>query len=304
MELIVYMDLVFLVSVVMDFIILFIMKELLHETAAMLRLSLAAIIASFGSCILIMFSIPVAFRFICLYGIVSTVILKIAFSIKNKKDYIIKLFTFFGVAFFVDGFLDFFRNHLSMERYYGALLQGTIFERISVIRLIAGIGCLIVCYPIVAFLVCLVKEKVLLLRNVKMVHHGLQIKATALLDTGNMLFDPLSGEPVIIAEFSLVRKLFTPKQQLKLVSYMEMNRAMQEGYKYNELSEEEPVRFRMIPFHSVGKESGMLVAVRLDLIMIGEQSGWKRREKVLIGLYPGRLSAKESYQVILHSDLI
>ena len=61
---------------------------------------------------------------------------------------------------------------------------------------------------------------------------------------------------------------------------------------------------RMIPFHSVGEEEGLLVAVRLDSIVIGEQSGLKRRENVLIGLYPGKLSAKETYQVILHNSLI
>ena len=144
----------------------------------------------------------------------------------------------------------------------------------------------------------------MLLRKVRIENRGKQVKGTGLLDTGNMLFDPLSGEPVVIAEFSLVRKLFTPKQQLMLATYMKMNRVMQEGPQLTEESEETPMMIRMIPFHSVGEEEGLLVAVRLDSIVIGEQSGLKRRENVLIGLYPGKLSANGTYQVILHNSLI
>lgn len=304
MHLVVYIDLIFFVDVVMDFIVLFIMKELLRETTTVQKISIAAIIASVGSCIVIVFPLPAVLRFLFLYGIVSALALKVAFSIKDIKDFIIKLLAFFGIAFFVDGFFDFMYSHLSMERFYKALLHDTIFEKCAVINLIAGIGCMILCYPLISFALNLVREKFMFLRKVRIENHGKQVKGTGLLDTGNMLFDPLSGEPVVIAEFSLVRKLFTPKQQLMLATYMKMNRVMQEGPQLTEESEETPMMIRMIPFHSVGEEEGLLVAVRLDSIVIGEQSGLKRRENVLIGLYPGKLSAKETYQVILHNSLI
>ncbi len=288
----------------MDFVVLFIMKELLREVTTVQRLSIAALIASAGSCLVIIMPLPTFLRVIILYGVVSAVVIKVAFPIKNGKDYVIKLASFFGVAFFVDGFLNFLNQQLAMERYFESLVQNTPFEKITIVNLIAGVGVLLLCYPIIVALSGYVREKVLLLRRIKFVNQGKTVHAIGLLDTGNMLFDPITGEPVVVAEFSLIRNLFTPKQQLMLVTYMKMGRVSQKGLQQVGESEELFTKIHMIPFHSVGKEEGILVAVRLDSIEVGEQSGLKRGENVLVGLYPGKLSAKETYQVILHNSLL
>lgn len=304
MHLVIYIDLIFFVNVVMDFIVLFIMKELLRENTTLQRLSIASVIASLGSCIVIVIPMPAVIRFLFLYGIISTLVLKTGFSITGVRDYIIKLFAFFGVAFFVDGFLNFVYYRLQMEKYYRSLLSNTVFEKFSVIHLIAGIGGFILLYPFLAFAVNQVREHIMLLHRVQVMNQGKTVKGVGLLDTGNMLFDPVSGEPVVIAEFSWIREIFTLKQQMMLASYMKMNRVTQEGSQQTEESKETPMMIHMIPFHSVGEEEGLLVAVRLDSISIGDQSGLKRRENVLIGLYPGKLSGKKAYQVILHNSLV
>ena len=300
----VFIDLIFFVTAVMDFIVLFIMKELLREVTTVQRLSIAAFIASAGSCLVLVLPLPAFMRVLILYGGVSIATLEIAFSIKSGKDYMIKAVSFFGVAFFVDGFLNFLDQQFAMKRYLESLVQGTPFEKVKIINLIVGIGGLLICYPVIAALIGYIRENVLLLRRIKLVNEGKAVKATGLLDTGNMLFDPFTGEPVVIAEFSLIRNLFTPEQQLMLAAYIKMNRALQKDSQQEDESEELFNKIHMIPFHSVGKEEGLLVAVRLDFIEIGEQSGAKRRENVLVGLYPGKLSAKETYRVILHSSII
>lgn len=287
----------------MDFVVLFIMKELMKERTTVGKLSIAAIIASFGSCIAIVFQMPAFLKFIFLYGLISALALRTAFCIKDWKDYLRKIFAFFGVAFFIDGFLNFMYYRLEIERYYQKMFAGTILERISVIYLITGIGGIILLYPIFLFFVNQIRENTLFLCHVQLKNKGKEITGTGLFDTGNRLFDPLSGEPVIIAEFEWVKELFTASEQMMLASYMHIYQVSHEGPQQIEELEEEPIMIRMIPFHSVGKEQGMLVAVRLDSIWIGEQSGLKRRENVLIGLYPGRLSARETYQVILHNSM-
>lgn len=302
MHLVVYIDLIFLINVVMDFIILFIMKELLHETTTLQRISIASVTASFGSCVAIVIHLPVILRFLLLYGLVSIIVLHIAFTMKGIRDYVIKMVSFFGVAFFLDGFVHFMYYRLEMEQYFKSLLCNTGLNAISLIYLIAAIGGVILVYPFAALIVNQIRENILLLRKVELRNHDKTIKGTGLMDTGNMLFDPISGEPVIIAEFSWVRELFTVKEQLKLASYMKMNHVRNEGLQPAEGSEEQPMRIRMIPFHSVGEEEGMLVAVRLDSILIGKQSELERRENVLIGLYPGTLSARKTYQLILHNN--
>lgn len=302
MHLVVYIDLIFLVNVVMDFVILFIMKELLKEQTTLQRLSIAAVIAALGSCVAIVFHWKVLLRFLFVYVFTSVIVLRIAFQIKDAKEFIGKLLAFFGIAFFVDGFLNFLYYRVNVEHYYKEVFAGTVFSKVSVIYLIACLGCLILLYPLIAFVVWQIREKILLLRKVELENQGRKVKGIGFMDTGNMLFDPLSGEPVIIAEFCWVKELFSVEQQLALASYMKMNQAVKEGTQ-TDTSLNLPVKIRMIPYRSVGNEDGLLVAVRLDSILIGEQSGLKRRENVLIGLYPGRLSAKKEYQVILHNSL-
>lgn len=298
MHLVVYIDLIFFVNVVMDFVVLFIMKELLKEQTTLRRLSIAAVIAALGGCIAIVFHCPVILRFLFLYVFTSAIVLRIAFRIKDAKEFIGKLLAFFGIAFFVDGFLNFLYYRVNIEKYYKEAFAGTVFGAVSVIYLIACLGCLILVYPLIAFVVVQIREKILLLRKVQLENQGRKVKGIGLMDTGNLLFDPLSGEPVIIAEFCWVKELFSVEQQLALVSYMKMSQVVKEGPQTDL-----PVKIRMIPYHSVGNEEGLLVAVRLDSILIGEQSGLKRWENVLVGLYPGRLSAKKEYQVILHNGL-
>jgi len=259
--------------------------------------------ASFGSCITIVFQMPVFLKFIILYGLVSGLTLQIAFGIKSWKDYLNKILVFFGIAFFIDGFLNFIYCHLDIEQYYKKTFSGTFLEQVSVIYFIAGIGGIILVSPIILFLVSQIRENALFLCYVKLKNRGKEITGTGLLDTGNRLFDPLSGEPVILAEFEWVKELFTVSEQRMLASYMNFSQVPHEGPRQMGELEGEPIMIRMIPFHSVGREQGMLVAVRLDSIWIGEQSGLKRRENVLIGLYPGRVSAREMYQVILHNSL-
>lgn len=288
----------------MDFIVLFIMKELLKEHTTIQRISIASIIASFGGCIAIVLKMPTLVKFLFLYLGIHTLVLWIAFGFKDWRAYVIKVIAFFGIAFFVDGFLNFMYYRLDMEKYYRQLCSGTILEKVSILHLIACIGGIILLYPIFTAILHSVRENVLLLHHIKITNKGRQLEGIGLLDTGNMLFDPLSGEPVLIAEYEWMKGLFTVNQQKMLLSYMNMNQVSQEGPQQTEEEEETPIMIRMIPFHSVGKEEGMLVAVRLDSIVIGEESGLKRRENVLMGLYPGRLSAKRKYQVILHNEMI
>lgn len=288
----------------MDFIILFILKELLRETTTLQRLSIASVAASLGSCVTIIIHLPVILRFLFLYVLVSIIVLNIAFTMKGIRDYVIKIFAFFGVAFFLDGFINFVYYRLKMEQYYKSLLANTRFEHVSVIYLVAAVGCLIFMYTLIHILVTQGKENILLLKKVELRNKDKSIKGIGLMDTGNMLYDPISGEPVVIAEFSWVRELFTVNEQLKLAAYMKVNQVKQEGLRQTKETKEQSMKIRMIPFHSVGEEEGMLVAVRLDSILIGQQSELKRRENVLIGLYPGTLSARKAYQIILHSKIV
>lgn len=76
----------------------------------------------------------------------------------------------------------------------------------------------------------------------------------ALRDTGNVLRDPVSGQPVLVADSEAVKRLLPALQTEHCQNPVE-------GMQW--LSAEYPsLRFRLVPYRSVGVDHGMLLAVR------------------------------------------
>ena len=97
------------------------------------------------------------------------------------------------------------------------------------------------------------------------------VKARALIDTGNHLTEPVSGKPVSILAGDAGRELLESAQGCLLV-----------------------------PYRSVGKDGGLLPAVRADRMEI-QGSGWKQTvERPLIAVSARPLSREDSYQMLLN----
>ena len=113
---------------------------------------------------------------------------------------------------------------------------------------------------------------------------------TALRDTGNSLFDPISGCAVAVAEASALIPIFPPEAAEALLS-PDPSKAVESlsalpGYES---------RFRLIPYSAVGTSYGLLAAFRPDFVEIGgaEQKG------LLIALAPSHLSEGGEYSAII-----
>lgn len=98
---------------------------------------------------------------------------------------------------------------------------------------------------------------------------------TGIVDTGNMLQEPLTGKAVSIVEKSAVLPLLGENWQQKKGFYL-------------------------IPYHSIGTEKGWLQAVKMDRMEI--QTGKKRSciEQPILAIYEGNLGVQKNYQIILH----
>lgn len=91
---------------------------------------------------------------------------------------------------------------------------------------------------------------------------GGHICFSVLRDTGNSLYDPVSGLPVCIAEAETAAALF-PAEFLSCFS------AADPVEMFAELSGRGFCRFRLIPYSSVGNPGGLLPAFRPDRLIIG-----------------------------------
>lgn len=104
---------------------------------------------------------------------------------------------------------------------------------------------------------------------------GRQIDCRGLMDSGNSLREPITGRPVVIVEKELLSR---------------------HGIG-------EPKKYFAIPYHAIGTQNGILKGVLADELEIPEQRGEKRWQKVMLGIYEGKISRQDEYQVILHPKL-
>ncbi len=114
-------------------------------------------------------------------------------------------------------------------------------------------------------------------RRVRLYYQGNEAAGNALWDTGNRLQEPFTGEPVMLGERKFLSRLW------------------KKG--------EEPV-LRIIPFHSVGRETGLLHVFQADYIEVEKENEWCRVENPWVAICDYYLSADGEYEMILHPDML
>lgn len=96
-----------------------------------------------------------------------------------------------------------------------------------------------------------------------------------IIDTGNGLYDPISNQPVSILDRRAARDF---------------------------LGNEKMTQIKYIPYHSIGKQEGVLMAVKIDKMYIYGEKEYFIKEP-LIGISNETISAEDDYQMILHPNL-
>ena len=66
---------------------------------------------------------------------------------------------------------------------------------------------------------------------------------------------------------------------------------------------EKPV-MRIIPFHSIGKESGLLHAFQAESLEVEKEGHWERISKPWVAVCDKYVSVDGEYEVILHPDML
>ena len=116
------------------------------------------------------------------------------------------------------------------------------------------------------------------------------VDLTALVDTGNTLTDPVSGRPVVVAEGERAAPLFPWEHRPGPADLRDPAAAMTRLGTGAWRS-----RFRLLPYRSVGVERGLLLAVKAD----GLELNGKERGSLLIALSPTPVSDGGGYQALI-----
>lgn len=298
MKPVVYVDVLFLFNFVINYLLLLTTKKLCKNPSKPWRLSLGAFTGSVYA--VLMFFPSLAIYYTVLAKLVfSSILILISLRITKWKEFMRTLLIFYAVNFLYAGAAFGLFYFTDFGSTIGAVVSNGIFYidlPLGMVLLTSACAYLLIwlCNRIYATKMARCGKYY----DICIRFHGNQANLHALLDTGNSLTDPLTGKPVIVAEFSSIRQLFG--EDITEIFSRHQNDEM--GLVSVMLGQEHAsTNFRLIPFSALGKENGLLLAFVPDGVdVLTEELTVK---DVLIGVYNNKLSKNEEYRALLHPGL-
>lgn len=269
-----YIDVLFFINFTMDFLILSIVRRGFKYRLILWRMILGAILGAVWAVFAAAFPfLPLWLEMVITYLVVSTLMVMTAFDVKRPKEIGKAVGALYLVTVVVAGIMDALYQHTKAGYYIEQILRGNGQKAIPFYRLIflaAGtyFGIRYILWRIPGIL----KGKSNFY-EVTMHYRGKEKKVTALLDTGNRLYEPVSRRPVHVVTYEAVRELC---ESVTEVVY--------------------------IPFGSVGKSSGVMPGIFLDEMEVRQGEEVKVIERPLVAVCKRALSGNGEYQMLLHEE--
>ena len=294
----IYLDVVLIENLCMNYIILFATSYILKMKRRHFRIILSALLGSIYS-ILSYMQIMEVYSNIFVKIIISIVMIYIAYLPKNIKEMFKELVFFYLTSFAFGGcafaLLYFIKPEEILMR--NGVLIGTYPLKVALLGGIIGFVILSISFHILRTKIN--KRNIFCKLRINIDKKTIQVNA--LIDTGNMLREPITNTPVVIIEKDRLYNVL-PKTILQNINNII------EGKMPEELYKEENIKyiskFRVIPFKSLGKENGLLLGIKSDSLIINRDKDEILIRDAIIGISEHKLSKKEQYSALIGLDLI
>ncbi len=261
----VYIDSIFLLNLVMDLYLLMLTAKMLGKTATYLRIFAGSITGAAGYCIVLCIpGIPYAVKVVL--GMIPTglLMIKIACCTKGIRELLRATGYLYLFSFFLGGFILFLKGKLPVFRKY---------ESSILLLLFWGFAGYAICNRGIARYR---EKRKNCFCNVSLIGDTGPIEVRALIDTGNGLVEPVSRKPVAILDEEVWNHMKLWKR---------------------------PEKYKMIPYHSIGRDRGLLEGYVIDSMEVKGETQNKQYENVVVAIFKGNVSGKGGYQMILPPGL-
>lgn len=294
----IYLDIVFLENVIMNYIIIFATGVVIKTQIKHLNIIIASTIGAAYTIVMYLNILPIYSNFF-MKILLSLVIVYIGLKPKNIKAFCKNLVMFYLVSFVFGGCVFALMYFVKPQL---ASIKNGVFVGVYPIK-IALLGG-IVSFVILQICFKMVKNKLTkkdMIYEIEIIIDKKSVKLNGLLDTGNLLKDPITGNPVIIVEHNKLYKII-PAEVLDNIQKII-------GGDTDELIKNEKFktvisRFRVIPFFSIGKQNGLLLGIKADYINIVLDEKTESVNNVIIGIYDKSITKNNLYSAIFGLDIL
>lgn len=293
----IYIDVVFVENIIMNYIILYGTAVIAKVIPKHIRLIIASNVGALYAIISYM-SVLKIYSWVILKIILSIIIVYIAFNPQNIKKMLKQLLLFYLTSF-VFGGAAFFLIYVVKPQdiiIRNGVYVGTYPLKIALLGAILGFVVIVLSFKIIKTKL----SKKSLFCNVKININKKQVETVAMIDTGNLLKDPISNTPVIVVEHSLLYDIL-PKQ---ILNNLEKILGGELENIPEDVKEKYISKLKVIPFSSLGRQNGMLLGIKADEINIESEDGNITKDNIIVGIYDKSLTKRGEYRALVGMNLL
>lgn len=293
----VYIDVVFLENLILNVIILYATSLIAKMNLKIIRTLISASIGSIYAIMYYIFQIGLYSNIIFKF-VLSVIMIYVAFNPKEFKI-LLKVLILFYLTSFVFGGASLSVIYLVNAQRIN-IQNGMIIGKYTMNTILTGI---IIAFIVIVIAFKIIKSKISkndLFCDIRFKINNKEIKTKAMLDTGNLLKEPITNIPVVVAEHKLLYDVI-PNEILDNIENIL-------GGDLENISDEVKndyiSKLKVIPFTSLGKQNGILLGIKADELIVEEMNSEKKIDKVIIGIYNKELSKKRTYSALIGIDVI
>lgn len=294
----IYIDVVFLINFVMDFFILWIVSKIIKRNISIKRILAASASASFLYCIMLFLSPLKSGNFFTAL-LLTAISVFICFRPKSIKEFVKPVLLSNVSAFTIGGAGAAIFYYTNIGYYLGNISDINI-KHFS-IKILIFSSCL--CFIIFKILISAYNKASLKRQSfcsVNLYFGKNKIELTALIDTGNSLYEPASDKPVIISEFNSIKEILPEK--IKLLYYENKDNNIDEIISAIDQCENK-TDFALIPFSSLGRSKGIIVAIKAKRAEITTETTIKI-DNPYVAIYNLVLSKDGNFNSLINPEIL
>ena len=292
----IYIDIIIAENLIMNYIILYATGLISKNKIYHIRIFLASLIGAIYAISQYISKLNI-YSNIIIKMILSIIIVFVAFNPQDVKKMCKQLVLFYLTTFTFGGVATYLIYVLKPQNIIikNGMYVGTYVLKVIFIGAILGTIILFVAFKFA-------KNKITkkdMICKVKIKLNGKDKILNTMVDTGNMLKEPITGNPVIVVERTVLYDLM-PKEILN-------NTEAILGGDFEKIPENIKKQYipklKIIPFSSLGKENGMLVGIKPEkLEIINEQK--VEKNNAIVGIYSKSLTKRGEYNALIGIELL
>lgn len=273
-----YLDVYIIENLLINYIIISTTSILLKNPNEFLRKIIGSVIGTLYSVLYLfptlhlLFTWPSKVIFIFIIGAIS-------FTYANKKEFVQVIITFIVVNIFICG-----------SAYFIIYFTGMSDLTVSFLIICVYISCQII--KKIYSDISLINHIAEFTKEITISLLEEDINCTALLDSGNLLKDPLSKNDVVMVNVNLLKKYLPQDYEYENIDVLSVDKII------NNLSEDVSSRIRLIPYnHAASRKTSMILGLKADYLQIDN----KKIGNIILGISNFN---SDDYDAILNPSII